>query len=79
MRGQPIGEIIRVLNPIIRGYGQYWKHVVSKKILVQWIAISIGESANIFDSSIQRSRGNGYMQDITGIHIMVEMLGHQPA
>ena len=32
MRGQPIGEIIRVLNPIIRGYGQYWKHVVSKKI-----------------------------------------------
>lgn len=32
MRGQPIGEVIRVLNPIIRGYGQYWKHVVSKKI-----------------------------------------------
>ena len=50
-----------------------------RKSLVQWIAISIGESANIFDSSIQRSRGNGYMQDITGIHIMVEMLGHQPA
>ena len=32
MRSQPIGEVIRVLNPIIRGYGQYWKHVVSKKI-----------------------------------------------
>ncbi|WP_455920292.1 group II intron reverse transcriptase/maturase [Priestia megaterium] len=31
MRGRPVKEIIRVLNPIIRGYGQYWKHVVSKK------------------------------------------------
>ncbi|WP_309295057.1 group II intron maturase-specific domain-containing protein, partial [Bacillus sp. BML-BC060] len=31
-RGQPIGESIRVLNPIIRGYVQYWKHVVSKRI-----------------------------------------------
>jgi RNA-directed DNA polymerase len=31
MRGRPVQEIIRVLNPIIRGYGQYWKHVVSKK------------------------------------------------
>ena len=31
MRGQPVKEIIRVLNPIIRGYGQYWKHVVSKR------------------------------------------------
>ncbi|MGG0465420.1 group II intron reverse transcriptase/maturase [Priestia aryabhattai] len=31
MRGRPIKEIIHVLNPIIRGYGQYWKHVVSKK------------------------------------------------
>ncbi|MCU7713096.1 reverse transcriptase domain-containing protein, partial [Priestia megaterium] len=28
MRGRPVKEIIRVLNPIIRGYGQYWKHVV---------------------------------------------------
>ncbi|MCM3655517.1 group II intron reverse transcriptase/maturase [Metabacillus litoralis] len=32
MRGQPVRELIKVLNPIIRGYGQYWKHVVSKKI-----------------------------------------------
>ncbi|OFD53384.1 Reverse transcriptase (RNA-dependent DNA polymerase) [Bacillus mycoides] len=32
MKGRPIGEVIRVLNPIIRGYGQYWKHVVSKRI-----------------------------------------------
>jgi RNA-directed DNA polymerase len=31
MRGQPVRELIKVLNPIIRGYGQYWKHVVSKK------------------------------------------------
>ncbi|NGY76014.1 group II intron reverse transcriptase/maturase (plasmid) [Bacillus megaterium] len=31
MRGRPVKELIRVLNPIIRGYGQYWKHVVSKK------------------------------------------------
>jgi RNA-directed DNA polymerase len=31
MRGRPVKEIIHVLNPIIRGYGQYWKHVVSKK------------------------------------------------
>ncbi|NEW04360.1 group II intron reverse transcriptase/maturase [Bacillus megaterium] len=31
MRGRPVKKIIRVLNPIIRGYGQYWKHVVSKK------------------------------------------------
>lgn len=31
MRGRPVKEIIRVLNPITRGYGQYWKHVVSKK------------------------------------------------
>lgn len=31
MRGQPIGELIKVLNPIIRGYGQYWRHVVSQK------------------------------------------------
>ncbi|MDY0943982.1 group II intron reverse transcriptase/maturase [Priestia megaterium] len=31
MRGRPVKEIIRVLNPIIRGYGQYWKHVVSKR------------------------------------------------
>ncbi|UYV55657.1 reverse transcriptase N-terminal domain-containing protein [Priestia megaterium] len=31
MRGRPVKEIIRVLNPIIRGYGQYWKNVVSKK------------------------------------------------
>ncbi|MCA4158268.1 group II intron reverse transcriptase/maturase [Priestia megaterium] len=31
MRGRPVQEIIRVLNPIIRGYGQYLKHVVSKK------------------------------------------------
>ncbi|MED4268159.1 group II intron reverse transcriptase/maturase [Priestia megaterium] len=31
MRGRPVKEIIRVLNPIIRGYGQYWKHVVSKQ------------------------------------------------
>nr|WP_252288461.1 group II intron maturase-specific domain-containing protein [Priestia megaterium] len=31
MRGRPIKELIRVLNPIIRGYGQYWKYVVSKK------------------------------------------------
>ncbi|MEE3896235.1 group II intron reverse transcriptase/maturase [Priestia megaterium] len=30
MRGRPVKEIIRVLNPIIRGYGHYWKHVVSK-------------------------------------------------
>ena len=31
MRGQPVRILIKVLNPIIRGYGQYWKHVVSKK------------------------------------------------
>jgi RNA-directed DNA polymerase len=31
MRGQPIRNVIQVLNPIIRGYGQYWKHIVSKR------------------------------------------------
>lgn len=31
-RGQPVRQIIMKLNPIIRGYANYWKHVVSKKI-----------------------------------------------
>ena len=32
MRGRPVKEVIDVLNPIIRGYGQYWKPVVAKKV-----------------------------------------------
>ncbi|RJS62943.1 group II intron reverse transcriptase/maturase [Priestia filamentosa] len=31
MKGRPVKEVIDVLNPIIRGYGQYWKPVVAKK------------------------------------------------
>jgi RNA-directed DNA polymerase len=30
--GHPVKELIQTLNPIIRGYANYWKHVVSKKI-----------------------------------------------
>ena len=32
MRGMPAGELIMVLNPIIRGIGNYWSSQVSKEI-----------------------------------------------
>jgi len=31
-RGKPVRELISELNPIIRGTGNYWRHVVSSKI-----------------------------------------------
>lgn len=32
MRGKPVGDLIRKLNPIIRGTGNYWSTQVAKKI-----------------------------------------------
>jgi RNA-directed DNA polymerase len=32
LRGKPIGTVIRKLNPIIRGIGNYWSSVVAKKV-----------------------------------------------
>jgi len=31
-RGRPVSELIAVLNPVIRGIGNYWSHVVSSKV-----------------------------------------------
>ena len=32
LRGKPVGDLIRKLNPIIRGIGNYWSSQVAKKI-----------------------------------------------
>ena len=32
LRGKPVGELIKKLNPIIRGIGNYWSSQVAKKI-----------------------------------------------
>ncbi|MCB2361703.1 group II intron maturase-specific domain-containing protein [Clostridium estertheticum] len=32
LRGKPVGDLIKKLNPIIRGIGNYWSSQVAKKI-----------------------------------------------
>ena len=44
LRGKPVGELIKKLNPIIRGIGNYWSSQVAKKIFSKidnyiWIKI----------------------------------------
>ncbi|WP_144557240.1 hypothetical protein, partial [Bacillus thuringiensis] len=48
-----------------------------RKCLVEWIGICIGEWAKMLERWMERSGGNGYMEDIRGIDIMVEMFGQK--
>ncbi|WP_394557259.1 group II intron maturase-specific domain-containing protein [Priestia aryabhattai] len=74
MRGRPVKELIRVLNPIIRGYGQYWKHVVSKKTYNHMDNYVFLKVRNILNNCIQRSRENGLANVILRSPTTVEII-----
>ncbi len=54
----PQESLIRLLNPVITGWANYYQHVVSGKVFQKWTSISTRNFCNGRSDDIQR-KGNG--------------------